>query len=412
MDCSHVRTWFLDAEDLRPENAPSVELREHMSYCTDCAAFVSQLTRLEQAWRDLEVPAEADVTRRAFLDHLPQPTVMPRQPRQRPPARQRWLVAALLFVSIGLATWHLVPAPQAVASPALIEELIDWNLHLAQTPSLSERSQIYANRQGQLRLAVFRSRLPVEERALADLLLANGSWLVANDDPLDEAERFSNVADRLVKRIESAVRRNEHDAADQYALLQSRVVKRGVSIKLVRLEGPAAQNVELKRRLEKVLLGDFHRQKQLDELLERTPDLKRKAIRKEWALGHHEGQSVEDLVFDLISPTPLPVVGQPLTYQIKLIHHGPTPLGKMQLVIELPEEAILLHTHGPTAPRVEGPYLIYRPLILPAAGAETVIEFQVKPLRSGPLKVRAELRSKQAGYQPLVRKHRTTIGDR
>jgi hypothetical protein len=279
MDCRQVQDWLLDADDPRPERCAVPAVAEHLATCAACQACAADLIRLQEAWRGIPLPASADAARQAFLEQLPRPTL----PFVRPKRRLRvlrQLVAAVLLLGLGLGAWALLAPREAHAAPAVIEELVDWNIELARAASPDERSHVYAAREGDLKQNVSRAPLPEADRALANLLLDNGTWLATHDDPIAAAERFSAVADKLAERLQAANARKEHKLAVSYAKLQGLVAEHGVADNLTRAEASGALNFEQRHRLENLILRDESRMKALVDLLEHNPNISRKEIRK------------------------------------------------------------------------------------------------------------------------------------
>jgi hypothetical protein len=115
------------------------------------------------------------------------------------------------------------------------------------------------------------------------------------------------------------------------------------------------------------------------------------------------------LSFDLEAPSSPAAVGERMTYAVKLHNQGPASLSKLHVVVTLPDDAEMLDVKGPTSHRQEGRQVIFKTLAsLPARG-EASFEINVKPLRAGTLKCRAELRCKQLGYRPLLREQTVTV---
>jgi hypothetical protein len=280
MDCRESREWLLQADDPRPERCHVAGVKDHLASCPNCRSLSAELIGLQDAWRDIPLPASADAARIAFLEQLPAQALQLRRPPRRRLARPRWLAAALILFGIGLGTWFLVPPPEAHAAPAVIERLVDWNLDLAHAATTDERARVYACREGALKRDVDRVPLPEPDRALANLLLENGTWLATHDDPIATADRFSTVADRLVERMQTASARKELRLANRYAKLQALVAERGVAGNLEKAEASGALNFDQRRHLEKIILRDESRLKALVELLERNPNLSRKEIRR------------------------------------------------------------------------------------------------------------------------------------
>src|SRR5947207_6418774 len=169
---------------------------------------MAKIARLDQAWRDLPLPATAHSTKKEFLAKtLNRPSV---------PARRRWVLPAsvsatvslALLIAIGLAVW-LAPAPTAHASSeVVIEKLIDWNLRLTDSKGPEERADLFARHADSLKTDMGKAKLTTADRQLAQTLFDNGVWLAANDDSLEEADRLTAVADQLVARMESAATGN------------------------------------------------------------------------------------------------------------------------------------------------------------------------------------------------------------
>lgn len=271
MNCEQTRDWLLRSDDPR-STAP---VADHLAGCDACRSVATELAQLEQSYRSLPAPAEADSAQATFLRKLPGLEAPPRRRWNLP----RWAAAAVLLLGLGAAAWFLFAAPEAQAAPALIERLVDWNVELANaTPA--ERAQLYSTSGAAFKQEIGKAQLAPPERELAGLLLDNGTWLAEHDDPVAAAERFSAVADKLVEHMETASERRDIKLANRYAQLQGLVVKRGISENLKKAEDSGALNFDNQRRLEKVVLRDKDRMKQLLDLLEKNPDISRKEIRK------------------------------------------------------------------------------------------------------------------------------------
>ncbi len=293
MDCAQARDWLLRSDDPRPECSGLPELIEHTRRCGECGRLAEELQQLEQAWRELPVPAGADRARTAFLITV----------GRRPPPRlrflrrlvpPRWAVAALIVLSAGLATWLFFPGSEAHASADVVERLIDWNLHLAETRSLDERNRIYAEEATKFRAALHQAELSPEDRELGRLLLDNGTWLARNDDPLAEADRFDEVANRLLQRVDSAAAHEREQEVSRVAEQYHRVAELGVGASLERVKSDPGLGADRKRHLDKLARREAKRAQALQALLERGPDASRRAIRRvleaprkhAWPKGH------------------------------------------------------------------------------------------------------------------------------
>jgi hypothetical protein len=273
MDCRRVQDWLLQAEDPRPEGSPSREIADHVRRCPACGRLASAVVNLERAWREQPLPASADRARAAFLKRFrPRPTdAVPRRfrfPRLTPP---RWAVAALLLLTVGLSVWLLWPAPAVHASGDLVEQLIDWNLQLSEAPTPAERNRIYDQQAAVLKKELLQAKLPAEDRELAEKLLDTGSWLTEHDDPLDEADKFDEVADHLVQRMQSADARGDGKEMSRLARHYRRVAERGIGAKLDRMEEASAADAERQKKLDRLAQRDDRRAEALEGMLEHAP---------------------------------------------------------------------------------------------------------------------------------------------
>lgn len=288
MDCHDAQARLLEAEGLSPEEIAPPELARHLASCEGCREFAAELLRLEAAWRAIPLPDGVDRAREVFLQRLtsgdlPARPVEAAPPRRRVAVPRRWLVAASVLLMLGIGGGVLVSLPQAAASSDVVERLVDWNLDLARSGSADERSRIYVDQAARLEEAVKDASLPVDERELADSLLKNAPWLAANRDPLAEADRFNEVADSLVRRMTSATRGGDVRRAKRYAKLYQRIAASGIAAKLDTIEHSGALDFERQRRLERLVLRDTDRMRELLALLERAPDSTRREIKR--ALG-------------------------------------------------------------------------------------------------------------------------------
>lgn len=274
MDCQEVQEWLLQSEGPRTETAVSVEVARHLQECACCQEMAEKLTRLESAWRALPVPAAADRARQAFLERMPvRPAVRSFQPAlpNRLHLMKRCAVAALVFLTVGVGTWLFLSHPELQAAPDLVGELIDWNLDLAQSESPQERSQLYASQIDDFQLATEKTRLPTEERRLADILLENGAHLSKDHDPLAEAERFSALADNLLEQMFTASKANDFDQVDRLADFYGRVEKQGVAEKLKKAEKAGPWDARRKQRLAAVAERRHRQSEKVNSLLQKFP---------------------------------------------------------------------------------------------------------------------------------------------
>lgn len=283
MNCRQAQDWLLQSEDPQLALAGSADLAAHVAGCAVCRLVAEKVRRLEQAWRALPVPAGAIRARAAFLKQLPRPAVLPIiQPRRTPPRRlraPRWAVAALVFLAVGMGAWLLFPAPRAHAGPELVDRLVDWNLALTTAASPEERNRLYAERAPQLKEELQKADMPADERALAESLLENGTWLAGNDDPVAEADRFNDVADKLLARMGSATDGGDAGQVNRLARLYSQVADRGISANLEKAEAAAPADPKAEQKLEAAALRHERHVEATAALVQRAPAPAQKEVR-------------------------------------------------------------------------------------------------------------------------------------
>jgi len=283
MDCPQVQDWLLRTEAVDPERCASPEHAEHLRSCSVCRGLITELAALEQNWRDIPLPASAATAKSAFLSNLA--SQERRRGRAHTPSRRVWFrsaVAASLLLAASIGGLLVLDKSRANAAPSVVEELIDWNLELAES-SPNRRTTIYGDRVEQLRTELANAELPGEDRAFGEQLLTNASWLSQNDDPMSVADRFTAVADSLLDKIDAARSSGNVKELRRLTRLYARVSERGIESKLEIVLASKGLDFEHMRRLEKMILKDDQRRQKLQTLLERSPEASRKEIKR--ALG-------------------------------------------------------------------------------------------------------------------------------
>jgi hypothetical protein len=269
MNCEEIQDRILAADDPRRLGA---ELDAHVASCPACGAFVRRLVAIETAAARLPVEgsqaAKAAVLRRVRAEEL--------RPARRLLLRPVWgLVAAMLVVGIGLGIYLARPA---TASASVVDQLVDWNLELADASGPAERQQLYSTRAASFDSAVRTASLNADDRQLATLLLEQGSWLAKNDDPVDEAEHFSELADQFVARLDRAAAANDAKALQRLGRNYDRVAQKGVAARLQRLGAVGSVNrpdmAKRLERLERLARLQVERERRLEKLAERHPNAK------------------------------------------------------------------------------------------------------------------------------------------
>lgn len=205
----------------------------------------------------------------------------------RPDApRRRWrslairasAVAALGIVIGVLLNLCLQPSPDR--SHEVVERLVSWDLEIAQAPTKDEREAIYTTQADNMRGLVAATPLATEDRDLAQNLVDTSAWLTRNDDPVAEAERFGDIADQLLARLDSATVARDSTRITAFADSYRRVSEVGVSVNLDRAAAVREKDPKHDPKLDRLLAGDAGRAKRLEDILDRHPDASWKAVHR------------------------------------------------------------------------------------------------------------------------------------
>jgi len=193
-------------------------------------------------------------------------------------------VAAWLGVGVGVALLVYLnrPSPATAAAP-VVERLLDWDLALADAQGPQERQDLYVSQAATLSSAVERAPLNEEDRQFAATLLENGEWLSQHHDPVDRTEKFCDLADLLVGRMDQAAKANDAPTVQRLGKHFGRVQK-GIGMNLQRLganayvgNGNAAKRAE---RLERIARRQAEAERRLAALADRSPRAAAKALRR------------------------------------------------------------------------------------------------------------------------------------
>lgn len=224
---------------------------------------------------------------KALPQTTPAPTSTPEAPLPVPVSASapRWrtargLAAALLVLAASLAAFFLFHIPEAQATPDLVERLIDWNLDLTQAQTPEERTRIYESQAAELKAKLADAELPPEDRVLAESLVENSVLLVKKIDFDAEYERFTDIADKLVVRMDSATTAHDEKTLLQLAAAFERVNEVGVKENLARARTLVVQDAERKQKWERARMRHANMTTQVADIIERNPEPSRKAIRK------------------------------------------------------------------------------------------------------------------------------------
>jgi hypothetical protein len=282
MDCRTAREILMfDAPGSTGEPLP-VEVADHLTRCPECAMLRGDLARLDESWRAIPLPPGVETAREDFLRRFRE-TAGPRKLARRRRTLPRWAIAATVLLAIGVGAGLFMRPRPVAASSDVVDRLVDWNLSLAHAPSAVERERIYASHASLFADEVEKASLPDDDRDLVRSLLEEAPGLVREPDPLVEADRFDELADKLLARMNRAARGGDTPRFDHSAALYRRVAELGIESKLEVLESSVSLDFDKQRRLERLVLRDEGRMNKLVELLERVPDSSRKQIKR--ALG-------------------------------------------------------------------------------------------------------------------------------
>lgn len=285
MSCEPTRNWLMNADAPAAVETVSPEVAAHLDACTACRGLQDNLVKLEREWRGRPLPARAEAAKAAFLDRLQNPPapVQPARARRHWSATHRWAVAALLFIGVGMGTLLFLPGQEATAHPDVLDQLIDWNLEMSEAPS-ADRQGLYDNKHASLKKRLDSAKLAPTDRALAEELLQNGSWLAKNEDPVEELNRFSDMADHLLERVNTAAA--DTGRAGNFARRFRKVNERAIDRNMERVSAITTSDPERQRLINKALKQDADRADQIQNILQNSPDISKKELRKALELNH------------------------------------------------------------------------------------------------------------------------------
>jgi hypothetical protein len=280
MNCEQAQEEILLADEPAALLVGESELGRHVVGCAVCWAFAERLVRLEAMAGQLPLPANSDVAREEVRENL-RGRMTPR--RRRMFLRPAWIsaMAAGLVIGIGVAMW-LKPGPAPTPqSPVVMDQLIDWDLALADAEAPQERAALYASQAATLQTAVQQASLNDEDRQFATTLLENGAWLSDHHDPVERTEKFCDLADLLMGRMDKAAAANDASAVQRLGKHYGRVQK-GIGANLARLDANAfiapGNGAKRAERLERIAKRQEEAQRRLAVLAERSPKAAQKAL--------------------------------------------------------------------------------------------------------------------------------------
>jgi hypothetical protein len=272
MNCEQAQEAILLAED--PAHPQDAELGRHVMGCAVCGMFADRLAGLERAAAQLPMPASSEQAKQSVIANVRSKLMAPRRQLFLRPA---WIgaVAASLVIAIGLSAW-LWPRE---APASVVEQLIDWDVALADAQAPQEREQLYTNQAATLRTAVQRASLNDEDRQLATTLLENAAWLSRNNDPVERTEKFCDLADLLVVRMNSAAAANDSRTMQRLGGHYGRV-QRGIGANLERIGAVASIAPDRKKRLERIERRREEALRRIQMLSEKSPKQAQRALKR------------------------------------------------------------------------------------------------------------------------------------
>jgi hypothetical protein len=254
---------------MHPECWPD-DLAEHVQACAECSKLVRDLRQLEDDWRHLPMPAEADQAKAAFVQRLPalRATIAPRRRRLAP--AMRWAMAAGILLAVSPFLYRSMSPGAAVATSNIVDELIAWNVALSSAEP-GERQRMLAEREAGFQDNLQKAKLPKAERDMAERLLDNGRWMAVNNDPLGEAGKLSDIADTLVTRIDLAAKKGNVEVAQRDVSRYSKVWDEGVHGCMQRVNQKAWEPELKQKGFGEIQRHDQWQRDQFEKMSERAP---------------------------------------------------------------------------------------------------------------------------------------------
>jgi hypothetical protein len=167
------------------------------------------------------------------------------------------------------------PQMVAQADPAVVADLVEWNLKLTEAEHPADREKL-VQQMAEFQAAVNKATLSPEERAFAEQLLAYGRKLGDGSDAVDEAEGFHALADTLLIRLDATA--DQPAKAETFARLYSQVVARGVDRNLRRAERQELK-AEKQARVQALRQAKKKQAAKADAIADRIPEPAREHVR-------------------------------------------------------------------------------------------------------------------------------------
>lgn len=329
MNCQEVESLLLQSEMEKTPDGVFVrfagdaarEVADHLATCAACSQLARKLRRLEKAVRSLPEPIGMLDSKNAFMDHLQNvvdddeaafdrttdrthvPAFTHRPYRRRRVVRKTnifWRVAdsrvtaaALVLMVITGSIWtYRYREEQVLASAQALNNLVEWNLRLAEHNNKLERQRLYAARAEAERQLAMHAHLNADDRRQADSLIQSGEFLSTNEDPLAEADHFSQIADVLITKM-GFIATKAPETLARFSDTYLRVVDDGIHKNLDRAEASGNDTPDTQKQVASIDRRDLLLQLKVEAILEKNPApsqtqlRKALAIQKQYTEHHH-----------------------------------------------------------------------------------------------------------------------------
>ncbi|HLW66024.1 MAG TPA: hypothetical protein VKS79_12005 [Gemmataceae bacterium] len=290
MTCERAQHWIL-AVALPGELARAPrDIGEHIRQCDSCQRLIQRVVRLEENWRQQPAPASAERSQALFLQRLAEPPAplirKPELPR-RNLRLARWMVAACVAAVVGLSIGVGVFSTSSTAhaeSSDVVDRMIDWNLQMSEASTLEDRQRLFAERAESFKADLSKANLSESDRDFANNLMETGAWLASNDEPVEEADKLTTLADQIVTRAQTSGRPMDEKKTARF-VAQYQKVAQNIEAKVEKAEAKATANptgtpAEQAKRIEKIEARENKRLEALAKLQEKMPEASKKEIKK------------------------------------------------------------------------------------------------------------------------------------
>jgi hypothetical protein len=299
MNCRAVKLWLLQAETLKATAWPD-KIGEHVASCRTCSKVARKIRKLENKWRDeLPVAAETQSAKANFLkklrqheeplepvsveeiDVLPMPAPSKKKKRTR---RRFWplpwaAAAAVMLMCLSVVIYLLFAPGESHASSDVVDRLIDLNLQISNADT-KDRQRLLEEHEKLLRQDLSKAKLSDEEAQFAQELLDNCHYLAENDDPIEEVNLITDLADRIKSREEFAVKTGNARVKDQCSFQHQKVMQMGYHQIINRISQFKTPEGAKKPGYESFMKYDPLKQQQLHKMLDNGANRFQADVRK------------------------------------------------------------------------------------------------------------------------------------